>query len=91
MGGGSRRARAPRVRAKVIGAPDSQDLYFAWHKLRGTDEDGALLVRPDGVIAWRSVHSVGEGAQQALSEALTAILGVNISDLSHQAPMVNVP
>lgn len=80
-----------RLRARVIGAPDSQDLYFAWHKLRGMDEDGALLVRPDGVIAWRSLHSVGEEAQQVLSEALTAILGVNIGGLSHQAPMVNVP
>jgi 2,4-dichlorophenol 6-monooxygenase len=68
----------PRVRATVIGEAGTQDLYFAWQKIREIDEDGALLVRPDGVVAWRSLHSLGDSAQQALSDALADILGVPV-------------
>jgi 2,4-dichlorophenol 6-monooxygenase len=78
----------PHVRARVVGEPNAQDLYFGWQEIREIDEDGALLVRPDGVVAWRSMHSVGDGAQQALSDALTDILGVRIAA---KTPMVNVP
>lgn len=80
--------RHPRVRATVIGEAGTQDLYFAWQKIREIDEDGALLVRPDGVVAWRSLHSLGDGAQQALSDALADILGVPVP--SEKTDMANV-
>ena len=79
----------PRVRVKVIGEQDAQDLYLSWQKIREIDEDGALLVRPDGVIAWRSMHSAGERAEQMLSAALTGILGVRLS--AHSTAPVPVP
>ncbi|MDQ0618268.1 FAD-dependent monooxygenase [Arthrobacter globiformis] len=79
----------PRVRVRVIGEPDAQDLYQSWQKIREIDEDGALLVRPDGVVAWRSMHSAGQRAEQMLSAALTGILGVRLP--STASPMVSVP
>lgn len=79
----------PRVRVRVIGEPEAQDLYFSWQKIREVDEDGALLVRPDGVIAWRSMQAGGERAEQMLSAALMDVLGVHLSASAHT--MVNVP
>ncbi|AMM18927.1 phenol 2-monooxygenase [Frondihabitans sp. PAMC 28766] len=60
--------------AVVIG-PGRQftDLYFDWEKLRGVDEDGVLLVRPDKIVAWRSKSAVDDPAA-ALTGALTSIL-----------------
>ncbi|WP_307844881.1 FAD-dependent oxidoreductase [Actinospica acidithermotolerans] len=50
------------------------DLYYDWAKLREVDEGGALLVRPDKHIAWRSM-GLPEDPAGALHAALTAILG----------------
>ncbi|MFB6837215.1 FAD-dependent oxidoreductase [Streptomyces sp. NPDC056361] len=45
-----------------------------WAELHGVTPDGAVLVRPDGFVAWRSEGaSADPGA--ALRQALTAILG----------------
>ncbi|RAG61487.1 2,4-dichlorophenol 6-monooxygenase, partial [Burkholderia multivorans] len=42
------------VETVVIGPDrDITDLYFDWDRIRGTAEDGAILVRPDKHIAWR--------------------------------------
>ncbi|MEA5360055.1 FAD-dependent monooxygenase [Amycolatopsis sp., V23-08] len=41
------------LRAVLIGAPDLRDAYGDWSRLSGITEDGCLLVRPDGYIAWR--------------------------------------
>ena len=40
------------------------------------DEAGALLVRPDGVVAWRSMLAPTDETQarQALAQALAAVL-----------------
>lgn len=67
----------PCLRTVVIGAPGALDAYYTWHRLREIDEDGALLVRPDGVIAWRSPRgpvSV-DAASDALQRALRGVLG----------------
>lgn len=62
------------VAAVVIGPGQRYtDLYFDWERLRGIDEDGALLVRPDKVVAWRSVNAVSDPAG-ALHSALASIL-----------------
>lgn len=66
----------PYLRTVVIGQPGAQDLYSAWHWVREIDEAGALLVRPDGVVAWRHAHGVADSgeASQALSQALARLL-----------------
>lgn len=59
----------------VIGpGQEVEDLYFDWAAIREIDEDGALLVRPDKVIAWRSM-SASPDAEGELLAALSRILG----------------
>lgn len=67
---------APWLRTVVIGAPGALDAYYAWHRARGIDEAGALLVRPDGVIAWRERGAVYDPAEarRRLSAALSRVL-----------------
>jgi len=50
------------------------DLYYDWAKLREVEESGALLVRPDKHIGWRTM-SLPDDPEAALREALSAILG----------------
>jgi 2,4-dichlorophenol 6-monooxygenase len=66
----------PALRTLVIGAPGALDAYCTWHRLRETDEAGALLVRPDGVVAWRCTHAEHDPAtaRRALAAALAAVL-----------------
>jgi 2-polyprenyl-6-methoxyphenol hydroxylase-like FAD-dependent oxidoreductase len=68
----------PPLLAYRIGA-DLSDPDDNWHTAYGIEPDGAVLVRPDGYVAW-----VGEGthagaadahAQRGLSEALTKWFG----------------
>lgn len=67
---------APWLHTVVIGQPGAQDLYGSWHAVREIDEAGALLVRPDGVVAWRYAHGVADSgaAGQALCQALVRLL-----------------
>jgi len=66
----------PYLDALVIGRPGALDAYCNWHAVREIDEAGALLVRPDGVVAWRSMHAAADAAQarQSLAQALAAVL-----------------
>jgi 2,4-dichlorophenol 6-monooxygenase len=50
------------------------DLYYDWARVREVEEGGALLVRPDKHIGWRSVGLPAD-PHRALHDALTAILG----------------
>ncbi|HKR38304.1 MAG TPA: FAD-dependent monooxygenase [Paraburkholderia sp.] len=71
------RLNLPYLHVVVTGDKGSRDPYFAWTRMREMDEAGALLVRPDGYIAWRqtaAVHSEEEALAQ-LSAAMTAVLG----------------
>ncbi|MFC1402093.1 MULTISPECIES: FAD-dependent monooxygenase [Streptacidiphilus] len=52
------------------------DLYYDWAKLREVEESGALLVRPDKHIAWRS-GSLPADAERELHDALASVLGRN--------------
>ncbi|WP_329112809.1 FAD-dependent oxidoreductase [Streptomyces sp. NBC_01353] len=45
-----------------------------WAELHGVTTDGAVLVRPDGFVAWRSEGAVADPGK-ALRQVLTAILG----------------
>jgi 2,4-dichlorophenol 6-monooxygenase len=66
----------PGLRTVVIGAPQALDAYYAWHRVREIDEAGALLVRPDGVVAWRSIGTAEDAtaAQALLRGALARVL-----------------
>ena len=49
------------------------DVYGDWQRLREVGDDGALLVRPDGVVAWRQHDGVRVPAR-ALTHALDQVL-----------------
>ena len=68
----------PYLRVVVTGAQGTQDPYCEWQQRREIKEAGALLVRPDGIVAWRhtaAVHDVAE-ARRLLEQALDAVLGI---------------
>jgi 2,4-dichlorophenol 6-monooxygenase len=50
------------------------DLYYDWARIREIGEDGALLVRPDKHIGWRSA-TLPEDPERALRAAMTSLLG----------------
>lgn len=66
----------PFLRTIVIGTPAAQDLYATWHAVREVEETGAILVRPDGVVAWRQHQGAADSVQakRELSNALAAVL-----------------
>jgi 2,4-dichlorophenol 6-monooxygenase len=49
------------------------DLYYDWARIREVAEDGALLVRPDKYIGWRSMTLPADPGH-ALRQALAALL-----------------
>lgn len=53
---------------------DVEDPYGEWAALRGIEEDGCLLVRPDRHVAFRARVGV-EDAEAVLRDALQGILG----------------
>jgi 2,4-dichlorophenol 6-monooxygenase len=69
----------PWLRTVVIGTPGAQDLYYRWHRLREIEEAGALLVRPDAVVAWRSMSAArdADDARRQLEAALSRILATD--------------
>ncbi|MBB5216979.1 FAD-dependent monooxygenase [Parapusillimonas granuli] len=66
----------PYLRTVVIGRPGALDLYSRWHAVREIDEAGALLVRPDGVVAWRHARAAADAgeARHKLRQALAMLL-----------------
>ncbi|MBI2800485.1 MAG: FAD-dependent monooxygenase [Gammaproteobacteria bacterium] len=57
-----------------IGAPGHYaDRDGAWKKVRQTEEDGAILVRPDTHVAWRSTAKAANSTNE-LTSALTKVL-----------------
>ena len=65
--------RGPVAIDCVVIGRDVVDENGHWMKLLGIDADGALLVRPDQHVAWRSQHTVTD-TTAALSRALATIL-----------------
>jgi 2,4-dichlorophenol 6-monooxygenase len=65
----------------AIGSLGMQDPYASWARCREIEEAGALLVRPDGYVAWRHTEAVwdGEQAYALLSDALARVLGRRLS------------
>ena len=75
----------PYLRTVVVGEPGYEDPYAYWARARETEEAGALLVRPDGYVAWRQVSAVWDAdeAEAQLREALETILA---TPLRHPVP-----
>lgn len=67
----------PYLTCVVTGSPATQDPYFDWARAREIHEAGALLVRPDGYVAWRQPDAVWDDAAALtqLGNALDAVLG----------------
>jgi 2-polyprenyl-6-methoxyphenol hydroxylase-like FAD-dependent oxidoreductase len=75
--GWSTAAEAVRVPVDVTTVGDTWDLRDPggqWHAVYGIERGGAVLVRPDGYVAWRCVSAVTDPSV-ALRAALAAILG----------------
>ncbi|WP_175651767.1 FAD-dependent oxidoreductase [Pseudomonas sp. Marseille-P9899] len=73
----AQRLDKPFLKTVVTGARDTADLYCDWQTAREVHEAGAILVRPDGYVAWRqrdAVWSADEAAAQ-LEQALQSVLG----------------
>ncbi len=70
------RLSLPFLKTVVIGAPEYQDLYCDWQEAREIDEDGVILVRPDGYVAWRKLAGVSstDEAEAMLREVLSVAL-----------------
>jgi 2,4-dichlorophenol 6-monooxygenase len=71
-GGGAWTTTAARVRTIVSGR-DFTDPEGRWAALTGIGRDGALLVRPDGHVAWRAA-TWSPNAREDLTGTLTRIL-----------------
>jgi 2,4-dichlorophenol 6-monooxygenase len=74
----AQRLSHPFCRTIIVGSADAKDLYCEWQRIREIDEDGVLLVRPDGVIAWRRKTGVpnADTAFRLLQGALDVVLAM---------------
>ncbi|PXW25886.1 UNVERIFIED_CONTAM: 2,4-dichlorophenol 6-monooxygenase [Williamsia faeni] len=72
----------PFLSAIVVGTKGVEDPYCAWQKVRETHEAGAVLVRPDGYVAWRQTAAVWDEheALNQLQAALSSVLGVDLDE-----------
>lgn len=67
-------ARVPHLAMdSIVIGEDIIDTDGQWLKAYGLEPDGAVLVRPDGHIGWRS-RSAGNSADEVLGAALDAML-----------------
>ena len=62
-----------------VGTPGADDPYCDWQRIREVEEAGAILVRPDGYVAWRYTAAVYDDAlaETELAAALAKILGAS--------------
>lgn len=68
----------PEVRGYSVGfRQDFLDVYRDWIKVRGVEEDGVVLVRPDHFVAWRCRSMVAD-PRRRLQQVLSRILGKDL-------------
>ncbi len=70
----SMKASWPKISAHMIGGSDLSEPDGNFHDVYGIDADGAVLVRPDGYVAWRS-RSGAANSQDTLRGAIDSLLG----------------
>lgn len=75
----ARALELPWLRVVVIGEDDHQDLYGYWAGASEIEEAGAVLVRPDGYVAWRQPQAVWDDTQAyaQLTDALRVVLATD--------------
>jgi 2,4-dichlorophenol 6-monooxygenase len=75
--------------AQIGASPYMRDYDDQWEKVKGIKAGGAMLIRPDNFVAWRSLGpSENSGAE--LGEALSALLGTPGKSMERfQEKMVN--
>lgn len=69
-----------RVQAHSIGfGQDWTDPYYDWERVRGVEESGLVLVRPDRFVAWRAseVLQGSEACERKLTDVMRSILCLN--------------
>lgn len=73
--------RLPYLSLAVIGKLDAADLYRDWDRAAKLADDAALLVRPDGYIAWSSMTApkTAEAATALLRDTIRSVLSVEES------------
>jgi 2,4-dichlorophenol 6-monooxygenase len=64
----------------IGGAHELRDRHGEWGRLRGHGSHGAVLVRPDGHVAFRAV-AMPDDPESALRDALAVILGESVSSV----------
>ena len=67
-------AKALEVTPVTVGNGSLQPADEHWQDTYGIGDDGAVLVRPDGYVAWRSASAAPDAAR-TLAAAMNAILG----------------
>ncbi|KAF9634145.1 putative fad-binding monooxygenase protein [Lasiodiplodia theobromae] len=65
------------VRVEVVGEEGWKDVDGSWVRQRGVSEEGAVLVRPDGIVAWRGGND--DGLLQRWPEILDKVLYLSAS------------
>jgi len=87
------RLNLPFLSVVVIGSKDAQDLYWEWARVRGVEEAGAILIRPDGYVAWRESDTVEDPdfATETLSAAMAKILSRPVATAPQSADAVAAP
>lgn len=75
----SQRLNIP-IKTIIIGPGQKYtDLYFDWERIRGVEEDGAILVRPDKHVGWR-LQRLPENPETSLTTALSSMMGEVVSE-----------
>lgn len=65
------------VRVEVVSEEGWKDVDGSWARQRGVSEEGAVLVRPDGIVAWRGEKD--DGLLQKWPEILDKVLYLSAS------------
>lgn len=73
----SARLQVPISTHKIGFRQGWEDVYFDWEQRRVVDESGAVLVRPDRFVAWRSARALpsADECEEKLGLVLRSILG----------------
>ena len=68
--------QSPWLETVVVNGDRYRDVYGTWQNICDVDDGGAVLVRPDGYVAWRhrTLAPSTDQALASLTSALTAIL-----------------